>query len=287
MAASTISSSTSSPRRPCQQPGFTLIELLVVISIVSLMVALLLPALSQARESGLATRCLANQRGMGQIHSFYLADNKDVLVGQAFRDLNDNFVTWNQLYWGGGQYSKCAYYIGGPMTIAQADADQEGMIMRCPKNTGRLRDHSVYGQYAPQGSTFYNGSTYFDSRFIKRFTFPGNSATSPYIFMRQNFTPNRYVILGCSSGYAPTSTKFKQGYFMFTPASIWSDSTAQNQGLWLTHSNAVNTLFMDGHAQRSGVEQIRSVGNWQRISTPTYTGLRAWKLENGQEFEIP
>jgi prepilin-type N-terminal cleavage/methylation domain-containing protein/prepilin-type processing-associated H-X9-DG protein len=56
--------------------GFTLIELLVVISIISLLVALLLPALSQAREASRTSQCLANVRGnhMGLIA--YLDDNK-------------------------------------------------------------------------------------------------------------------------------------------------------------------------------------------------------------------
>ena len=55
----------SGSNSPHDRNGFTLIELLVVISIMALLIAILLPALSAAREEGKATKCGAELHSIG------------------------------------------------------------------------------------------------------------------------------------------------------------------------------------------------------------------------------
>ena len=62
------------PRKP---KGFTLVELLVVIGIIALLIAILLPALSRAREQAKNTQCLSNLRQLATVYQFYANDYKD------------------------------------------------------------------------------------------------------------------------------------------------------------------------------------------------------------------
>ncbi len=59
--------------------AFTLIELLVVIAVISLLIGLLLPALSRARESGRASACSSNLRQLAMGLTTYLGDYPDRL----------------------------------------------------------------------------------------------------------------------------------------------------------------------------------------------------------------
>ncbi|HAI14195.1 MAG TPA: hypothetical protein DCM28_20995 [Phycisphaerales bacterium] len=86
-----------------RRDAFTLIELLVVISIVSLLVSILLPALGAARKSAQAIKCQSNLRQMGIANNLYSNDWNGYLV--SARMVKDADITanpsndWTTYWW--------------------------------------------------------------------------------------------------------------------------------------------------------------------------------------------
>ncbi len=72
------------PSRNRGKTGFTLIELLVVIAIIAILAALLLPALSKAKEEGRKAQCIANVKQMQLIWQMYVTDNNDLFGGMQW-----------------------------------------------------------------------------------------------------------------------------------------------------------------------------------------------------------
>jgi prepilin-type N-terminal cleavage/methylation domain-containing protein len=68
--------------------AFTLIELLVVIAIISMLAALLLPALRKARQSSQNVVCLSKLQQMGLAASMYNSDNHEHPMGPGWNPIN-------------------------------------------------------------------------------------------------------------------------------------------------------------------------------------------------------
>ncbi|MFQ5807554.1 MAG: type II secretion system protein, partial [Phycisphaerae bacterium] len=79
-----------------QRVAFTLIELLVVVAIIALLISILLPSLSQARERAKAAVCAGNVRQMGLAMDMYLEDNEGYYPGEhSMRSRGGgSFITW-------------------------------------------------------------------------------------------------------------------------------------------------------------------------------------------------
>src|ERR1700733_14130545 len=105
-----------------RKDAFTLIELLVVIAVIAILAALLLPALSKAKDQAIRVNCKSNERQQILAFTMYAQENKDFLPDDtgAHQPWDMTVTNANHLAAGGAPYK--VWY--DPGTYAEfGDAD--------------------------------------------------------------------------------------------------------------------------------------------------------------------
>ncbi|HAI11671.1 MAG TPA: hypothetical protein DCM28_08195 [Phycisphaerales bacterium] len=245
--------------------AFTLIELLVVISIVSLLIAILLPALSKARQTSYAIRCLANVRQLGAVVFVYAQDNRQSLPhtgdysptgASGFSPANktDNWIA-----------SVGRYLSTRDANVWKYNRTPPGSIWRCPSSkeqptfvseeVGTMFNEPSYGFNRLLGGHYGNhGSENFQLEPYKIQHIDQQTKTP---LMGDCISPYHLYPLACAENFHPqTNTVFPHD-----------------------DMDADNFFFVDGHAQRiPRVERIGDNGTftaWRyRINTQYFTSNR-------------
>src|SRR5688572_1821119 len=107
--------------------AFTLVELLVVIGIIAVMIGILLPTLTRARQSGVRTQCLSNVRQLCVAQAMYANEYKNALVAA-----ND------------GSYNVHGSWIGALERVFKS-----ALARRCPADDSRYFDVPLPGSTSP------------------------------------------------------------------------------------------------------------------------------------------
>jgi prepilin-type N-terminal cleavage/methylation domain-containing protein len=114
--------------------GFTLVELLVVIGIIAVLVGVLLPGLTRAREAAQRAACLSNLRQTYLAVSLYASAHKDAVpLGYWTNYKQQNYMAWRL-----GQTVPIMFGL-----LNRARTMRDFKVFFCPSNGDRSLDYET------------------------------------------------------------------------------------------------------------------------------------------------
>lgn len=238
---------THSPTRH----AFTLIELLVVLSIISLLIAILLPVLSTARAAAQATLCGSNQRQIAIALSTYANEFKSeaIVFGRS----------------GSGGLAGWPFYISGnnsATTLDTLDLVSDPTIFGCPsiERTSQILDqlgnsNEAYGLFAVD-----------DGRPDPEFAYGSTGGSPSWHSHNLELVPRAsdYLWGTCvlSTGLAGDNNPRLRAWFNqrlgSPPNPNFSLGGSGGRAVpIMIHEDAANAMFYDGHVERQKAQDMR------------------------------